>query len=104
MGHRYLVRNREIGADLCTVIGSDPLDAVAGMLQATGTLRDVIEAISVEAETEIDGGQRDPAMVETCRRAAPRASDPQPWPEAAAVRTVVERWWIGHPEIVAVLA
>ena len=104
MGTRYLVRNTDLDIDLCHVIGSDPLDAVAGMLQATGTLRDVIEAISVDAETEEAGGQRDPAMVETCRRAAPPASDPLPWPDAAAIRLVTVRWWGAHPEIVAVEA
>lgn len=98
---RYLVRNTNLDVDLCHVIGSDPLDAVAGMLQATGTLRDVIEVISVDAETETDGGQRDPAMVETCRRAAPPAPA---WPEASAIRLVVVRWWVAHPEIVAVEA
>lgn len=100
----YTVRNTVMQLDLCSVRGIDPLDAVAGMLQATGTLRDVIEAISVEAETERDGGMTDPAMVETCRRAAPRASDPDPWPAADAIRAVVAVWWARHPEIVAVLA
>ncbi len=76
------------------VIGTDPLDAVCGALQELDSLRDVIALVE----------QTMPEMAETCRRAAPRASDPQPWPEAAAVRAVVARWWIGHPEIVAVLA
>ena len=102
MSTRYLVRNADLDLDLCHVIGSDPLDAVAGMLQATGARRDISEAISVEAETERDGGMTDPAMVETCRRAAPRASDPDPWPAADAIRAVVAVWWARHPEIVAV--
>ena len=56
----YAVRNTDLSIDLCRVDGTDELDAVAGMLQATGALPDVIDSLLVHCETEIDGGMRDP--------------------------------------------
>ena len=76
------------------VIGTDEIDAIAGALQSVDSLRDVI---ALAADTV-------PEMADVCRRAAPRASDPQPWPEAAAVREVVSWWHAQHPEIVVVEA
>jgi hypothetical protein len=76
------------------VIGTDEVDAIAGALQSTGSLRDVI---ALAADTV-------PEMADVCRRAAPRAPDPQPGPEAAAVRAVVAWWHAQHPEIVVVEA
>ncbi len=69
------------------VIGTDPVDAVAGALQSVDSLRDVI---ALAADTV-------PEMAEVCRRAGPPAPAS---PEAAAVCRVVAWWWAKHGEIV----
>lgn len=76
------------------VIGSDAVDAVAGALQELDSLRDVI---ALYRDTR-------PDMADAVRRAAPPASDPNPWPAADAIRAIVADWMTAHPEIAAVRA
>ena len=76
-----------------SVIGPDDVDAVAGALQALGGLRDVI---ALYRDTR-------PEMADVVLRAAPPASDPNPWPDAAAIRTIVADWWKGHTAEITVV-